>query len=180
MKTVKAKRLITSRGLPKTGQVTSYLVGDDGQYEAGWWVGQKIADNKTRFILKAIGDDLVTIDKATGLMWASDGGEEGCYDARAESWSDCIIWAEAIPFAGFLDWRLPNIKELMSIVDYSLFEPCIDENFFPNTTDNQFWSSTTDQDSNTRAFTVYFDKGTVNSVAKSASVAMRAVRGGLV
>jgi len=46
-----------SRGLPKTGQETSYFSGDDGEYEAGWWSGLLNANNRTRFIVESINGD---------------------------------------------------------------------------------------------------------------------------
>ena len=35
------------------------------------------------------------------------------------NWQQALEWAENLVFAGYLDWRLPNVKELQSIVDYS-------------------------------------------------------------
>jgi hypothetical protein len=58
------------------------------------------------------GDGTVT-DVATGLMWmqADSGG--------AMDWEDALAYAEALELAGYDDWRLPNAKELQSIVDYT-------------------------------------------------------------
>jgi hypothetical protein len=57
------------------------------------------------------GDRTVT-DLATGLMWMkTDSG-------RGMSWEDALEYAENLESAGFNDWRLPNAKELQSIVDY--------------------------------------------------------------
>lgn len=52
-------------------------------------------------------------DAATGLTWtATDSG-------MAMSWEDALAWAGDLVYAGHDDWRLPNAKELQSIVDYS-------------------------------------------------------------
>lgn len=51
-------------------------------------------------------------DKATGLMWSKDDNGKGV------EWSDAIKYAESSKQAGHKDWRLPNVKELQSIVDY--------------------------------------------------------------
>ena len=52
-------------------------------------------------------------DNATGLMWMqNDSG-------TTMNWQQALEYAERKEFAGFNDWRLPNIKELQSIVDYS-------------------------------------------------------------
>ncbi len=57
-------------------------------------------------------DGTVT-DQATGLMWAqSDDGVQ-------LDWKDALAYAEGSELGGHSDWRLPNVKELQSIVDYS-------------------------------------------------------------
>jgi len=52
-------------------------------------------------------------DNATGLMWMQDDNGEGLL------WEDALMYAEDFEFAGYDDWRLPNAKELQSIVDYT-------------------------------------------------------------
>lgn len=61
------------------------------------------------------GDGTVT-DAATGLMWMQQDSGEGMV------WEDALAWAEARnaeDYLGYDDWRLPNTKELQSIVDYT-------------------------------------------------------------
>lgn len=58
------------------------------------------------------GDGTIS-DKATGLMWAKDDNGKGI------EWTDALIYAEGATLAGYSDLRLPNVKELQSIVDYS-------------------------------------------------------------
>lgn len=169
MNIVKAKRLILTCGLPKTGQIISYRSGDDGEYEAGWWFGKLNANNKTRFISKTISGDDVVIDRATGLMWPADGNEAGCHNANDVVWNDAIDYAEGLSFAGFNDWRLPNVKELLSIVDYSKNEPCIDLIIFPNTSYNIHWTGTTRVTLTTSAIGVDFDEGLLYFGVKASS-----------
>lgn len=55
-------------------------------------------------------------DNATGLMWAQADSGQGF------NWEDALAWVEsknAENYLGYSDWRLPNAKELQSIVDYS-------------------------------------------------------------
>jgi hypothetical protein len=58
------------------------------------------------------GDGTVT-DAATGLMWLQDDSGTGM------SWGEALDWAEELESAGYSDWRLPDAKELQSLVDYS-------------------------------------------------------------
>ncbi|MBD0777901.1 DUF1566 domain-containing protein [Maribacter sp. ANRC-HE7] len=51
-------------------------------------------------------------DEATGLMWMQDDNGKGL------DWEHTLIYAEGKEFAGYSDWRLPDAKELQSIVDY--------------------------------------------------------------
>jgi hypothetical protein len=70
------------------------------------------------------GDGTVT-DKATGLMWSQDDNGETVY------WEDALAYAESATLADYDDWRLPNIKELQSIADYSAEEiPAMDTSVF--------------------------------------------------
>lgn len=58
------------------------------------------------------GDETIT-DNATGLMWMKNDSETGL------NWKEALAYAEGEEFAGYSDWRLPSVKELQSIVDYS-------------------------------------------------------------
>ncbi len=58
------------------------------------------------------GDGTIS-DIATGLMWAKDDNGTGI------EWIEALPYAEGATLAGYTDWRLPNVKELQSIVDYT-------------------------------------------------------------
>ncbi len=58
------------------------------------------------------GDGTIT-DIATGLMWMQDDNGEGLI------WEDALSYAENNEDVGYSDWRLPNVKELQSIIDYT-------------------------------------------------------------
>lgn len=75
------------------------------------------------------GDGTIS-DLATGLMWTKyDSGHFGAGDAGngTMDWKAALKYCERMNFAGYNDWRLPNGKELHSIVDY---------NRSPDTTDS--------------------------------------------
>lgn len=67
------------------------------------------------------GDNTIT-DSATTLMWMKD--DSGALNVGDDSdgaltWDEALAWAENLEYGGYSDWRLPNAKELQSIVDYS-------------------------------------------------------------
>lgn len=57
-------------------------------------------------------DETIT-DQATGLMWMKSDSEEG------KDWENALNYCENLNFANHSDWKLPNAKELQSIVDYT-------------------------------------------------------------
>lgn len=156
-----------------------YLAGDDGNHEAGWWKKRLIANNKTRYILKTLSGGVVVIDRATGLMWAANGLASGCDMGNTEDFADRISYANSLVFAGFNDWRVPNIKELLSIVDYGSTPPMINTTYFSNTASASYWSSTTDINLITSAFTVDFSGGDITILGKGFTERLRCVRSGV-
>lgn len=172
---------IITRGLPKTGQRQPYGGNDDGVCQAGWWVGRENYNNRQRWILKIIAFRSIVFDRATGLMWAANGNAEGCNNGVGLNWNDAIDYCNALDFAGFTDWRLPNAKELMSIVNYGLLSPAplIDEPPFMNTVADNYWTSTTFRITTTSAYYVKFSNGVVFTQGKINENFLRAVRGGV-
>jgi hypothetical protein len=111
------------------------------------------------------GDGTVT-DRKTGLMWKQcmEGKTgHGCGDGSAEvlNWQEALQRAESSDFAGYQDWRLPNIKELNSIVERKCYNPAINLTIFPNTPSSAknekiaFWTGTPST-SNSKTWVVDF------------------------
>lgn len=108
---------------------------------------------KNRFIDN--GDGTIT-DSATGLMWQT------ADDGVTRDWEEALSYAENLEYAGHDDWRLPSVKELQSIVDYTrspqtTSSPAIDPLFTCteiNDPDGNpghygfYWSATTHLDGN--------------------------------
>lgn len=115
------------------------------------------------------GDGTVS-DGSTGLMWQQ--AEGGSMD-----WEGAITYCEALSLAGYTDWRLPNIKELESITEDSLFYLAIDTNYFPDA-NAYYWSSTTYASFSFLAWRVLFSGGSVRYDRKSWNRYVRCVRGG--
>ena len=156
-------------GLPKTGQTIIYKDGDDGFYQKGYpKSGPRFKDN---------GDGTIT-DLATGLMWVQDGNGEGCNFGEGLVWEDAIDFCEQLEFAGYSDWRLPNIHELHSIIDVSVFSPSIDP-IFINTKSDYYWASTTCSEDALDAKMVTFEKSMTYVDTKDREHYVRPVRGGV-
>ena len=160
-------KYILTRSLPKTGQRYVYSAGDDGTYQAGWWRNRSVLTNKTRF--KDNGNGTIS-DKATGLMWQKIASSDEII------WLDAIYFTEVLTLAGYTDWRLPNVLELLSIVDWTEFDPCINHTFFPQTLSDIYWSSTTFVDNNVEAHAFDFGNSTLTKQVKNTLLFFRAVR----
>jgi len=100
------------------------------------------------------GNGTVT-DNATVLTWTQNDSGEGL------DWEGALNYCASLDYAGISAWRLPNVKELQSIVDYSRSpdatdSAAIDPIFNTSTITNEagqldypaFWSSTTHVSSN--------------------------------
>lgn len=170
-----------TRGLPKTGQTVSYRSGDDGQYEAGWWVKLTNGNNRERFILHPVYPTALVIDRATGLMWPRNGNSYGGNEGGADIWQEAVDWAQGLNWADYTDWRLPNVRELASIADYAHYNPAVDTTIFSNiqSGSNRYWTSTTYKDNTGYAWVCRFDCGLVSYNIKTDSNYMLAVRGGV-
>jgi hypothetical protein len=119
------------------------------------------------------GDGTVT-DTSTSLTWqkASSSGK---------TWEQALAYCEGLNLGDHTDWRLPSIKELRSLVDYSRYGPAINTTYFPDTVSDFYWSSTTGTGDTHSAWLVYFDFGyiTHSDYDKSYRAGhVRAVRGG--
>jgi hypothetical protein len=94
------------------------------------------------------------------------------------TWEQALQASEQLTLAGYSDWRLPDINELRSIVDYSRYVPAIDTVLFPDTVSSYYWSSSTYAGRTSLAWRVGFSSGDDNYYGKSYSYYARAVRGG--
>ena len=174
-------------GVKKTGQTKSYnqaggevtdgSVKDDGFYEKG------VTPSYTR-------DDVnnIVTDHITGLMWQDDESVTTVQkqwvttaNYNADNYSDtsgdtATTYCTNLTLGGFVNWRLPTIEELETIVKYDVFTPSIDSNFFLNTANSYYWSSTTDANGSNYAWRVHFGYGYLIHNYKNTSYYVRCVR----
>ena len=185
-----------SSAVPATGQATRWNTsgiiiscmgtGQDGEIQAG--AAHAYVDN---------GDGTIT-DTNTGLMW-----EKLSDDGTIHDWNNSYAWDDAFAtkvatlngrggFAGHSDWRMPNIKELQSIVNYELLHPgpmvtapsnagCPVPCTVPPCScaqANTYWPSSSSAYFPYFAWAVYFYDGNGYAYYKTYFYYVRAVRGG--
>ena len=171
-----SERYIDTQFITSTDYVSSAFASNDG-FSAGeaCFFGTNLADGRIKCYpssgmqsfdlrcvagnedygfndLEDLGDGTIA-DHATGLQWMAADSVDGM------DWGDALAWCEDLDSAGYDDWRLPDAKELQSIVDYErspdttdsaaidpLFEatPITGEDGFDNY--GWYWTSTTHLD----------------------------------
>jgi len=139
-----------------------------------------------RYKIESILGDSVVTDNKTGLMWkqCSEGlSGVDCMNGTAtrSTWQQSLAIPNTLNvtgFAGFTNWRLPNIKELRSIVAMNCFDPSINETAFPNTPISGFWSSSPSIHLDGYAWFSEFDHGYDVATVYSGVNSVRLVRFG--
>jgi hypothetical protein len=189
--------------LPATGQTTSYLsnrndgitapvaVADDGALQAGATLSYTdngdgtITDNVTGLMWEKKGDNGGLHDKDNGYPWSGLGNQETIWD-----WLDDVNAEGGTGFAGHGDWRIPNAKEMQSLVNYQNAAPMTSTPFHSGcvagatvltgscTVSTAYWSSTTWRRSTGMAWGASFYEGLLTPSDKSSGLRVRAVRGG--
>jgi len=143
----------------------------------------------SRFVIN--GDGTVS-DYRTGLIWkrCREGRFTGSVGGVCESGIDSVKnWqaafsavndANSSEFAGASNWRLPNVKELMTLVEHQCRDPAINTNIFPFvliSTVSRYWTSTPYANKKEDAWVVDFKDGiTGHSNKNSDPKAWRFVR----
>lgn len=136
--------------IPQTGQTFNFWGKDDGFYECGVKpIDQRFTNNC----------DGTFSDHLTGLMWINT------YTIvfSNSTWIEAMLAIDDYntnEFAGYNDWRMPNIKELQSLLDYGQYELAMVPNLFPEGGGDPVWSSTTRRNDWHYKYVVDFYDGT--------------------
>lgn len=146
---------------------------------------------ETRFVDN---NDGTITDRWNGLIWEKMSRDLSVHDVSdAYTWGDAtglkIATLNATAFAGFTDWRLPTMTELLALVDFTTdnpatFAPFKDVNCEPFCTvltcscthDIDYWSSTPRSPQNIGYWYVTFGNGDTNSSLPNDLRRVRAVR----
>lgn len=147
--------------------------GQDGEIQAGLpFQFPRFRDNR----------DGTATDTATGLIWLKDAnlfGEvtwaEGLAKIRSLASGSCQGLSDGSKTG---DWRMPNIRELLSLVDYGTSDPIVTEgNPFRNLKPHIYWTSTSLAPAPLLAFMITLGIGPTVFVVKSSLCHVWPVRG---
>lgn len=177
--------------LPKTGQTTSYgtIALDDGALQRGVaWPNPRFTDD---------GDGTVT-DNLTGLMWLKNANcintSYASFDNDGTAGDGLVTWQHALDFvaginagtypncgSGHANWRLPNRKELRSLINYgqSTNATWLNNQGLTNVQAGQYWSSGTYVASTASAWDFIMDIGHMSASPKASNYYVWPVRSGL-
>ena len=148
--------------------------GDDGYLSTNGYAHIRLVRGATssfrgnnRYTTQTIGNDMIVIDPTASLMWkrCSEGqtNDNNCTgSATGLTWQNALDRANNVNnnggYAGFSDWRLPNVEELRSLVRRDSQSPSINSTIFPNVDNVNYWSNTPNKDG-TRAYNINFRYG---------------------
>ena len=127
----------------------------DARYQAN---GSEIKDNQTNLIWQRC---------ALGQTWSG---------TTCTGLEKTYTWENALQAAKQTGWRLPNIKELKSLVETACYDPAINSNMFKEVSSNSYWTSSTLAEDARNAWTVKFDDGIARYINKTDNAATRLVR----
>jgi len=157
-----------------SGQIITYTATADKLYSS--YNVMCVKGNQFASVLVDNGNGTIT-DSTISLMWQKQD------DGTTKSWDQALSYCEGLSLAGFTDWRLPNVKELRSIIDTTTYSPAINQTYFPNTKNDYYWSSSDPlyglNYSKTETWSVRFDVGYPDYIiSKTANHYVRCTRGG--
>lgn len=132
--------------------------------------GEVYEVSKTSTIQRDNTKEVVT-DLTTMLMWQDDVNAK----TTKRDWSGAIEYCKDLRFAGYNDWRLPTIEELLLITDDTKYNPAIKNGFY-NVVSGRYWSCSPSVSGASGAWGVRFGGGYDLWGDKSSTYYVRCVR----
>ena len=135
--------------IAETGQITIYATYDDAYFATTPTLNVGVPWPDPRFTESGA----CVTDNLTGLMWVKDANFSGL-----KTWANALISIKDLTMCRYSDWRMPNSKELFSLVDRSQSNPAL-PTLHPFTNvqsgiDDLYWSSTSYAFDPTGAWTI--------------------------
>ncbi len=118
--------------------------------------------------------DETWLDPDTQVEWAAHKSSESLPFAEIETY---INQLNRDGYAGHEDWRCPDIKELISLIDFGRAAPAMRQEV-PFRDEDAYWSITPSAKNKTMAWYVDFHFGFVHFNVQDNDFLVRAVRGG--
>jgi hypothetical protein len=87
-----------------------------------------------RYLVTPVGSQKRVLDRSTGLEWQYSGVPE----TTGKTWNQALAYCESLSYAGKTDWRLPNLHESYTLLDFSHHAPATT---LPGGTSEHFWTS---------------------------------------
>jgi len=171
-----------SAPVPQTGQTTSHRTGDDGDLQMGVSLPTPRFQIPSGLHLRGQG---VVIDHLTELIWQYD-PVDSVPQPLELSWNGAIDYCNTLDLGDYTDWRLPNLRELQSLINYKYFFPAISNaagtgkgvgnDPFYAFQSSSYWSATTHADFSNAAWCIEFFEGHTDTSNKTDSKYVRCVR----
>ena len=161
--------------LPETGRTTCTdatgaaidcaNTGQDGDRRAG------VAWPNPRFTVDGTGNCIT--DNLTGFMWAR-------HDTLSGTWQLAFDVVKGLDLCGFTDWRIPNRKELLSLVNYGAGNvgTWLLDSGFTFQVESILWSSSSVAGSTDKAWALIVLPGILSEEPKSPGIGFLPVRAG--
>ena len=134
---------------PRNAWLVDFLTGTVGfQGLTSTWAAMLVRSDSAPMASRYLPNGPEVTDLATGLIWQrcpvgqSWSGTACSGTASFMDWSGALAAARDAPAASGLAWRLPNVKELGSLVDRSVWAPSMDRQAFPWSVSYGLWSAT--------------------------------------
>ena len=161
-----SNRVVYPSPIAKTGQKGSNQTGDDGDLQKG------IPWPNPRFAIQE--NTNVVLDNLTGLMWARNANS-----FAPTNWNAAVSNCNDLVYGGYDDWRLPNRRELLSLIDDGEYHPALPAGHpFSVAPEGTYWTSTTSANGASGAWFVELYYGVLSGSPMSSEYYVWPVRSG--
>ena len=109
------------------------------------------------FTEETLSGKVVVADTVTGLQWTKE-------YATSVNWQNALGHCEGLNYGGHTDWRLPNMDELKTLINDTIYSPA---STFPDMPSQDFWSSSSYVGNAETSWRVGFDQGLLGTTNKS-------------